>query len=645
MKPILYEQNAFEQNTQTPFTSQGIGVLTDALKCVVTEELNNAYDLEMVYPVGGVHFKDLTLRRIIKAKPNQTDDPQPFRIYKITKPLSGKVTVLAHHLTYDLSGLVVPPFRVNTPGGVIAAITGTAIPTINPFSFINNSTVGANDIQVDKPISARAALGELSGASTIEYSYDKTVIKVVNVRGANKGAVIAYGKNLLDLKQEENCAEICTGVYPFYHSDVGDVTLSEKIINLPGTFNFVRIVPLDCTQFFDPDTLPTQNELRTAAQNYIRDNKLGVPAVNLTIQYLSIEDSEEAISLHMFENIDLGDEVTIRFEKLGINTKSRCVKYVYDSLLDRVDSIEIGDVKQTFTDTVTKTMNRDMSEVVMSALAKATSLITNGLGGYVRFHKSNPNLKAPDELLILGDSPDLGEAQQVWRWNKSGLGYSDHGYNPQPPYTYKTAMTADGQIVADMITTGVLSAIEIYNHSDSANATFRVTSSGEVFATSGTIGGFHLGANSLYNDCVQLSNTSGVCVRNNGTTIGRVCTLKSGDERNVFGITLANGGNSIVWAVETENGTVPILRYARSSNQLEALVPLNMRNNYIVNLGVNSTVQTSIPVQYISVANHPSDSSLLVLSIQDHDAQYNSQGQFIGMTGFYNKRSYTIKKA
>ena len=93
MKPILYEQ------TETAFTSQGIGVLADALKCVVTEELNNVFDLEMTYPVTGVLFKSLTLRRIIKAKPNQTDNPQPFRIYKITKPMNGSVTVLAHHIS------------------------------------------------------------------------------------------------------------------------------------------------------------------------------------------------------------------------------------------------------------------------------------------------------------------------------------------------------------------------------------------------------------------------------------------------------------------------------------------------------------------------------------------------------------------
>jgi hypothetical protein len=60
----------------------------------------------------------------------------------------------------------------------------------------------------------------------------------------------------------------------------------------------------------------------------------------------------------------------------------------------------------------------------------------------------------PDELLILGDSDDYTTAQKVWRWNSSGLGYSSTGYNG----SYGLAMTSDGEIVADFITTGTLNA-------------------------------------------------------------------------------------------------------------------------------------------------------------------------------------------
>jgi phage-related protein len=42
----------------------------------------------------------------------------------------------------------------------------------------------------------------------------------------------------------------------------------------------------------------------------------------------------------------------------------------------------------------------------------------------------------------------------VWRWNVGGLGFSSNGYNGP----YETAITADGQIVADFITSGSLVA-------------------------------------------------------------------------------------------------------------------------------------------------------------------------------------------
>ena len=214
MKPILYEQ------TETAFTTQGIGVLADALKCIVTEELNGIYDLEMTYPVNGSYFNSLSLRRIIKAKPNTTDDPQPFRIYKISKPLKGIVTIHAHHIKYDMSGLVMPPFSVkNTTGGVIASITGTAIPSIEPYVFTNNSPNKSGELTEDRPKSVNAVISDFIEAFGIELKYDIFHITVSNKRGSDNGVTIEYGKNLIDLTQEENCSDVCTGVYPYFHND------------------------------------------------------------------------------------------------------------------------------------------------------------------------------------------------------------------------------------------------------------------------------------------------------------------------------------------------------------------------------------------------------------------------------------------
>ena len=85
----------------------------------------------------------------------------------------------------------------------------------------------------------------------------------------------------------------------------------------------------------------------------------------------------------------------------------------------------------------------------------ATNAITGNSGGYVRILDTNGD-GHPDEQVIT-DEPDVSLAQNVWRWNQSGLGHSSNGYAGP----YRTAMTANGSINADLITTGTLSAERI----------------------------------------------------------------------------------------------------------------------------------------------------------------------------------------
>ena len=80
MKPILYPAG------ETQFRSNGLGRLAEATKCLVTEERNGQYELEMQYPVTGRHYKEILEERIIAAKHDDTDDVQPFRSGSIRSP-------------------------------------------------------------------------------------------------------------------------------------------------------------------------------------------------------------------------------------------------------------------------------------------------------------------------------------------------------------------------------------------------------------------------------------------------------------------------------------------------------------------------------------------------------------------------------
>lgn len=103
MIPILYKADA------TNFITYGIGILTETTSCIVKEERNGAYELTLKYPINGYLYSEIKKERIIKAKPNDTSNNQAFRIYRITVPINGVITVYAEHISYDLVSIAVTP--------------------------------------------------------------------------------------------------------------------------------------------------------------------------------------------------------------------------------------------------------------------------------------------------------------------------------------------------------------------------------------------------------------------------------------------------------------------------------------------------------------------------------------------------------
>ena len=451
MKPVLYPSQ------ETAFGSNGLGILTDAASCVITEERNGAFELEMTYPVSGIHYKEIAPRCIILAKPNPVDDLQPFRVYRITKPMGGLVTVYGEHISYDLAGVPASPFAAESaPDAMEKLKSSSAIPT--PFSFWTDKDT-AGTMGITAPVALRSLLGGREGSVLDvyggEYKFDRYTVRLYNQRGQNRGASIRYGKNLTDLTQDENIAGVYTGVYPYWSSMEGAlVQLPEKILPAPGNYDFTRIMTLDLSSEFQEP--PTQDQLRARAEAYMKANNIGVPKVSLTVSFVPLEQTEEYKDIGLLERVELCDTVNVEFPALGVSATAKCVRTVYDALLDRYKSVELGDARTNIADTIAaqqqKIEQAPDKTFVQQAVDSATGQSTGNKGGYVVLHSSTGS-KEPDEILIM-DTPDIKTAVKVWRWNKAGLGYSSHGYNGP----YGLAMTQDGSIVADFITAGTLNA-------------------------------------------------------------------------------------------------------------------------------------------------------------------------------------------
>ena len=449
MKPVLYPSQ------ETAFGSNGLGILTDAASCVITEERNGAFELEMTYPVSGIHYKEIAPRCIILAKPNPVDDPQPFRVYRITKPMGGLVTVYGEHISYDLAGVPASPFAAESaPDAMEKLKSSSAIPT--PFSFWTDKDT-AGTMGITAPVALRSLLGGREGSVLDiyggEYKFDRYTVRLYNQRGQNRGVSIRYGKNLTDLTQDENIAGVYTGVYPYWSSMEGAlVQLPEKILLSPGNYDFTRIMTLDLSSEFQEP--PTEDQIRVRAEAYMKANHIGVPKVSLTVSFVPLEQTEEYKDIGLLERVELCDTVNVEFPSLGVSATAKCVRTVYDALLDRYKSVELGDARTNIADTIAaqqqKIEQAPDKTFVQQAVDSATGQITGNKGGYVVLHSSTGS-KEPDEILIM-DTPDIKTAVKVWRWNKAGLGYSSYGYNGP----YGLAMTQDGSIVADFITAGTL---------------------------------------------------------------------------------------------------------------------------------------------------------------------------------------------
>lgn len=454
------------ESTETSFQTNGLGGLPDAMKCEVVEERNGSFELEMEYHISGKRYRDLKLRRIIVAKSNPFSEPQPFRIYDISKPINGLVTIKAEHISYDMTGYPVSPFKVADVKAAISNAQSNAI-CEQPFRLSTDMSA-SGEFEILKPVSMRSLLGGSSESilesygGEGEYEFDGFNVILHQNRGTNRGVTIRYGKNMTDLKQEENCSNVYTAVYPFWYSDGwGMIELPEKTMNTSGTYDYTRILPLDLSNDWDntyewEDQYPSEDEIRDLAQKYIKKNNLGIPIVSLTVSFEQLSQTKEYETIALLETVRLCDTVNVEFPLLGVSATSKCIKTTYDAITNKYVSIELGESQANLVDTVSEqsqTIKKQPTQTFMEkAIQTATQLISGGLGGFVVIRSSSGS-KYPDEILIM-DDPNIEKAKKVWRWNKGGLGYSPNGYNG--PYT--TAITQDGSIVADFINTGHLTA-------------------------------------------------------------------------------------------------------------------------------------------------------------------------------------------
>ena len=442
--------------------TEGLGRLPEAVSAAVTEERNGAFTLEFRVPMSAAHFSEIGLGGLILAKPNPYDDDQMFRIQKISKPINGIVTVKANHISYDLAKTSVLPFTATGASATLARIK-SRMTGGSAFRFSTNITNTSSAFTNKVPQSARALFGGQQGSILDvfggEFEWDNLQVNLLAHRGQDRGVRIAYGKNLTDLRQDENIESMYTAVMPYVQDGNGNTAVGtlQTIVQTAEP----RILNLDLSSSFEISggTLPTVSQINAKAQAYIEANDLSSPHVSLTVKFINLADTEEYKDIiARLEEVHLCDTVQIDFPKLGISASAKVNKTVFNVLTEKYESIELGDAKSTLARTILD-LNRqaessaaEQAGFLDSYVMGLTQIITNSLGLFQTIEEQ-PN---GARKIYLHNEPTLAASQYQWTINSGGFAVSqDYGQ------TWTAGIDSDGNAVFNSLAANTINALTI----------------------------------------------------------------------------------------------------------------------------------------------------------------------------------------
>lgn len=293
-------------------------------------------------------------------------------------------------------------------------------------------------------------------------------LSILNKRGNDNNVTFRRGKNYTGIEEDVNQDKLVTRIIPIAFDGI---TLPEIYVDSPKINNYYNIFPQEIkfeeVKYKDSpnnsnkegfDTLEeVYAELRKQAREYFINNQCDELKGTYNIKVVDITSTEEYKDVSIFEKTWIGDTVTIIDEKLNINLKARVSSRKYDVIQNKRIETEVTNISKKM-ETLTLEYLKDkidniqvpdmpnIQDIINQAKLEAETMIRNGI--------TNSYVVLKDNEILIMDNPDVNQAVNLLRMNKNGIAGSTTGYNG----SFNLAMTIDGQIVADRITSGIMNA-------------------------------------------------------------------------------------------------------------------------------------------------------------------------------------------
>ena len=370
--------------------------------------------------------------------------------------------------------------------------------------------------------------------------------------------VIQLGVNLVEFKSNIDSTDIATAVIPLgakqETSTVEGLETRLTIESVNGGKDYV--FNQDAVNNYgwiyktiEFDNVTTPANLKKKGEKYLQET-----------QFETVTIEASAVDMHLAEKeterFHLSDQIRVVSKPHGLDKYFRLTKQTINLNDPSGDRITLGKNEKNTLSAMSSQVSEairqvveaivEESKIVRLAKDNATALINgNGDNGYVVMHTNDAG--KPFEILVM-DTPDIKTATKVWRWNVNGLGYSNTGYNGQ----YGLAMTMDGAIVADFITSGTLDATK-------AN----ITNLNASNITSGTMSANKISGGSIDATNVTITNLNADNITS-GTIDANVIGVTNLNADNITSGTMSadkvQGGTLTAGGVNNTDGTIKVLK-------------------------------------------------------------------------------------
>ena len=421
--------------TDTDFKTAG-NIIINPLHCheIKKKSLNGWY-IEVEIPIKYKEYIEADKLCVVKTKSKLK--PQAFRINDSITYTNRKIKFTAEHVMFDSRRYVLldaRPTNLNGQNGL--KYVNERTDKISPFSITSNVENVSTAYFIRKTLLESWQVFEERWGGVFEA--DNWNISFKQSIGKDNGETIVYGKNMQGFEIFEDWSNVCTKILPVGYDGL---LLPEKYLESETQYEISYTKIVDFQTDLEAEEQTETNllvELRNNASKYLEENC--VPKVSYTV------------NSNVNNDLEIGD--TIKVLHPFVNIFTEVLEYEYDLISEKVKSLTFGNYTR---DVKTKFNNiKNTIEAIKQTVSKQEITIKEQTNLIHSLNKNGYVYIDDNEILILDQLPKE-KAKNVWRFGLGGIGFSSKGYEGP----FEIAITMDGKINADFITTGTMAVDRI----------------------------------------------------------------------------------------------------------------------------------------------------------------------------------------